>query len=46
MAEFLYLLYITWPLWAFLSTLSVALWIEEGILARNRKQLVDNPALK
>ena len=35
----------TSPLWIFLAILWVALLIEEGIIARNKKKLVDNPTL-
>ena len=37
--------YFTWPLWAFLGILGLALVVEEGIVAYNRKKLVDNPTL-
>jgi len=37
--------YMTMELWIFLAVLAVALCIEEGVVARNRKRLVDNPAL-
>ena len=36
----------TIELWVFLAVLLIALVIEEGVVARNRKLLVDNPALK
>jgi hypothetical protein len=35
----------TSPLWIFLAILGIALFIEEGIIARNKKKLVDNPTL-
>jgi hypothetical protein len=35
----------TSPLWIFLAILCVALFIEEGIIARNKKRMVDNPTL-
>jgi len=36
----------TIELWVFLAVLLIALVIEEGVVAHNRKKLVDNPALK
>jgi len=36
----------TIELWVFLAILLVALVVEEGVIAHNRKKLVDNPALK
>jgi hypothetical protein len=36
----------TIELWVFLAVLLIALVVEEGVVARNRKLLVDNPALK
>jgi hypothetical protein len=36
----------TIELWVFLAVLLIALVIEEGVVAHNRKLLVDNPALK
>jgi hypothetical protein len=45
MNDILHGLYLSWPLWAFLGVLGVALLIEEGIVAYNRKKLVDNPTL-
>jgi hypothetical protein len=41
----LYAFYYTMPLWIFLAILAVALFVEEGIIAHNRKKLVDNPTL-
>lgn len=38
-------LYITWPLWAFLSILAVSLFVEEGVIAHNKRKMVDNPTL-
>ena len=35
----------TSPLWVFLGILFIALCIEEGIIARNKRKLVDNPTL-
>jgi hypothetical protein len=43
--DILYALYLTWPLWAFLSALGISLFVEEGIQAYNKKKLVDNPTL-
>ena len=37
--------YMTMELWIFLAILAVALCVEEGIIAHNRKKLVDNPTL-
>jgi len=36
----------TMELWIFLAILGIALVVEEGVIAHNRKKLVDNPALK
>ena len=36
----------TIELWVFLAVLLIALFVEEGVVAHNRKKLVDNPALK
>jgi len=41
----LYAFYMTMELWIFLAVLLIALCIEEGIVARNKKKLVDNPTL-
>ena len=38
--------YMTMELWIFLAILGVALLVEEGVIAHNRKKLVDNPALR
>ena len=45
MNEVLYAFYMTMELWIFLGILLVALCIEEGVTAYNRKRLVDNPTL-
>jgi hypothetical protein len=37
--------YMTMELWIFLAILLVATGIEEGVVAYNRKKLVDNPTL-
>ena len=38
--------YMTMELWIFLAILGVALLVEEGVIAHNRKKLVDNPTLR
>jgi hypothetical protein len=38
--------YMTMELWIFLAVLAVALLVEEGVIAHNKKKLVDNPALR
>jgi hypothetical protein len=45
MNDILYAFYMTMELWIFVGILGVALLVEEGVVARNRKKLVDNPAL-
>jgi hypothetical protein len=46
MTEVLVLAFLeTIELWAFLAILMVALLVEEGVVAYNRKRLVDNPTL-
>ena len=45
MNDVLYAFYMTMELWIFLAILGVALLVEEGIVAYNKKKLVDNPAL-
>jgi hypothetical protein len=35
----------TSPLWIFLAILFVALCIEEGVIAYNKRKMVDNPTL-
>ena len=42
----IYAFYMTMELWIFLAVLVVALFVEEGVIAHNRKKLVDNPALR
>lgn len=37
--------YMTMELWIFLGILCVALFVEEGVVAYNKKKLVDNPTL-
>ena len=43
--DILYAFYMTMELWIFLAILGVALLVEEGIIARNKRKTVDNPAL-
>jgi hypothetical protein len=43
--DILYAFYYTWPMWAVLGILCIALFVEEGIIAHNRKKMVDNPAI-
>jgi hypothetical protein len=38
--------YMTIELWVFVGILGVALLVEEGVVAHNRKKLVDNPTLR
>jgi hypothetical protein len=38
--------YMTMELWIFLAILGVALLVEEGVVAHNRRKLVDNPTLR
>jgi ABC-type dipeptide/oligopeptide/nickel transport system permease component len=45
MNDILYAFYMTMELWIFLAILLVALCIEEGVIAHNKKKLVDNPTL-
>ena len=45
MMDILYAFYTTIELWIFLAILGVALVVEEGVVARNKKKLVDNPTL-
>lgn len=44
--DILYAFYMTMELWIFLAILGIALLVEEGIVARNRRLLVDNPTLR
>ena len=46
MNDILYAFYMTMELWIFLAILGAALVVEEGVIAHNRRKLVDNPALK
>jgi hypothetical protein len=46
MNAILYAFYITMELWIFLAILGCALLVEEGVIAYNRKRLVDNPTLR
>ena len=45
MMDILYAFYITMELWIFLAVLAIALCVEEGVIARNKRKLVDNPTL-
>ena len=45
MNDILLAFYMTIELWVFLGILGIALIVEEGIIAHNRKKLVDNPTL-
>ena len=45
MNDILYAFYMTMELWIFLGILGVALCIEEGIIAYNKRKMVDNPTL-
>ena len=45
MMDILYFFYMTMELWIFLAVLGIALLVEEGVIAHNKRQLVDNPAL-
>jgi len=45
MNDIIYAFYMTMELWIFLAILGVALLVEEGVIAYNKRKLVDNPAL-
>ncbi len=45
MMDVIFALIATWPLWAFIGIMGVSLLVEEGIIALNKRKLVDNPAL-
>lgn len=45
MEAVIYAFYMTLELWVFLAVLVIALFVEEGVVAYNKKKLVDNPAL-
>jgi hypothetical protein len=45
MNDIIYAFYMTMELWIFLAILGVALLVEEGVVAYNKRQLVDNPTL-
>jgi hypothetical protein len=45
MNDILYAFYMTMELWIFLAILLVALFVEEGVIAYNKRKLVDNPTL-
>lgn len=44
--DILYAFWMTIELWIFLAILCVALFVEEGIIAHNKRKLVDNPTLR
>jgi hypothetical protein len=43
--DIIYAFYMTIELWIFLAVLGTALLVEEGVVAYNKRKLVDNPAL-
>jgi hypothetical protein len=45
MNDIIYAVYMTMELWIFLGILMLALFVEEGIVAYNKRKVVDNPAL-
>ena len=45
MNDIIYAFYMTMELWIFLAVLAIALLVEEGVVAHNRRKLVDNPTL-
>jgi hypothetical protein len=45
MNDILYAFYMTMELWIFLAILGTALLVEEGVIAYNKRKLVDNPTL-
>ena len=45
MNDIIYAFYMTMELWIFLAVLGIALLVEEGIVAYNKRQMVDNPTL-
>jgi hypothetical protein len=45
MNDIIYAFYMTMELWIFLAVLGIALLVEEGVVAYNKRKLVDNPAL-
>jgi hypothetical protein len=45
MNDIMYAFYMTMELWIFLAILGCALLVEEGVVAYNKRQLVDNPTL-
>jgi hypothetical protein len=46
MNDILYAFYMTIELWVFVGILAVALFVEEGVVAHNRKKLINNPTLQ
>jgi len=45
MNDIIYAFYMTIELWIFLAVLGIALLVEEGVIAYNKRKLVDNPTL-
>jgi hypothetical protein len=45
MNDIIYAFYMTMELWIFLGILMLALFVEEGIVAYNKRKMVDNPTL-
>ena len=45
MNDIIYAFYMTMELWIFLAVLAIALLVEEGVIAYNKRRLVDNPTL-
>jgi hypothetical protein len=45
MNDIIYAVYMTMELWIFLGILMLALFVEEGIVAYNKRKMVDNPTL-
>jgi hypothetical protein len=43
--DIIYAFYMTIELWIFLAILGTALLVEEGVVAYNKRKLVDNPTL-
>jgi hypothetical protein len=43
--DIIYAFYMTIELWIFLAVLGTALLVEEGVVAYNKRKLVDNPTL-
>jgi hypothetical protein len=45
MNDIIYAFYMTMELWIFLAILGCALLVEEGVVAYNKRKMVDNPTL-